>query len=407
MTNRKTDINGYIEIKDNPISKAGIYEYYGWEINAPDKDRLYRVLRSPEELSSHECIESFKGMPLINDHTMMGEGQKAPELVGIQGSIGDNVYFKNGVLYGNLRLYTNKIKDLINKGKRDLSCGYWSTYDFIKGVWNGKPYDAIQRIAGANHIALVDDGRCGNAVAVLDHNSTKNRFNNLLITFDNKAVAHMLNDEKQPDDYEDEDQNDDGQELPTSDDDMVEESQEHEQEEMHTLQTLKQIIDDGFAALNARIDAIQGKKSPVATDDEEPDDEELEQRKQPILTNDNDELDEEMEDKRKPEPAMDAKAIQRAVERELNKKAMLHSLNRELKIVAAIPVMDSSAKMAKYLADKAGLKCNEHTAMVALEAFATSERKHRRVTATQDSKSKTNAPAKPASDKSILKIGVY
>jgi len=406
MTNRKTDINGYIEIKDNPISKAGIYEYYGWEINAPDKDKLYRVLRSPEELSSPECIESFKGMPLINDHTMMGEGQKAPELVGIQGSIGDNVYFKNGVLYGNLRLYTNKIKGLIEKGKRDLSCGYWSTYDFIKGVWNGKPYDAIQRIAGANHIALVLDGRCGGEIAVLDHNSTKNRFNNLLITFDNKAVAHMLN-EKQPDDYEDKDEDqyrdEDSVELPTRDDDIVE-SEEHEQEEMHTLQTLKQIIDDGFAALNARIDAIQGKKAPVATDDEEPEEDE-EERKRPILTNDEDELDKEMEDKRKPEPAMDAKAIARSVEKELNQKAMLHSLNRELKIVAAIPAMDSSAKMAKYLADKAGLKCNEHTAMVALEAFATSERKHRHVTSTKDSK--PNAQAKPASDKSILKIGAY
>ena len=192
MTKQIKDANGFIEIPDNPISKVGVFDYLGSEISAPEPGKLYKVYRPADELSASACMDSFRGMPLVNDHTMLGDGQTDPAKKGIDGTIGDKVYFKDGTLYGNLRLYTDKIKNLVKSGKKDLSLGYYSRYEFTPGTWNGQAYDAIQRFISGNHIALVDAGRMGQTVAVLDQESRSN----LTITFDHKAVEMSLDTDK-------------------------------------------------------------------------------------------------------------------------------------------------------------------------------------------------------------------
>jgi len=166
MSNRVIDENGFIEIKDNPLSKVGVFDYLGSEIDAPESDKIYKVFRSEEVLK--DSVQYLKGKPFVNDHTMLGNNGVDASEKGVEGVIGDNVYYKDGVVYGNLRLFTSKIKELIEGGKKALSCGYWSKYIFEGGTWEGQGYDAIQQIVGGNHIALVDSGRMGQCVAVLD-----------------------------------------------------------------------------------------------------------------------------------------------------------------------------------------------------------------------------------------------
>jgi hypothetical protein len=55
-----------------------------------------------------------------------------------------------------------------NQGKKELSAGYHADHDFIPGTFNGQDYDAIQKNIIFNHVALVDRGRMGSNVAVLD-----------------------------------------------------------------------------------------------------------------------------------------------------------------------------------------------------------------------------------------------
>ena len=99
----------------------------------------------------------------------------------MQGVIGEEVYFKNGVLYGNLKLFSENLGELIESGeKRDLSCGYRCRYEIISGTYNGKHYDVIQRDIRGNHLASVTEGRMGPDVAVLD---------NLNFTFDAKEIT--------------------------------------------------------------------------------------------------------------------------------------------------------------------------------------------------------------------------
>jgi hypothetical protein len=174
---RVDDINGWPEIKDNPISKVGIFDYNGSQLpGAPDPNAMYRVYRPAEELADPETIESFKLIPWIDNHVMLGseeEGLTRPEEKGVQGVIGQEVRFdpdafEDGGLLGNLKLFSSAMVDSINAGKKELSAGYRCTYDWTPGEFNGQPYDCVQREIRGNHLALVKKGRMGPDVAVLD-----------------------------------------------------------------------------------------------------------------------------------------------------------------------------------------------------------------------------------------------
>lgn len=170
MSAREYDEFGFVEIMGNPISKEGVYPYHGSEIQgAPDIDKVYMVYRPAVELSHPETIESFKLLPLTNDHPtkLLGLGVPA-EKKGVDGVIGQDVYFDAPYLKGNIKIFSNNLQDLITDGKVELSPGYICKYEFIPGVFNGQKYDAIQREIRGNHLALVDEGRTGKDVAIMD-----------------------------------------------------------------------------------------------------------------------------------------------------------------------------------------------------------------------------------------------
>jgi hypothetical protein len=179
---RVSDTNGWYEIKDNPLSKVGVFPYSGASIGAPNPGEIYNVYRPEEELASYEALESFKLVPFINDHVMLGastEGLTPAEQKGVEGIIGESVYYKDGILYGNIKVFSENLAELIEAGKKELSAGYRCVYEMVSGVWNGIKYDAIQRNIRGNHLALVDQGRMGKEVSVLDH---------FKITFDAKDL---------------------------------------------------------------------------------------------------------------------------------------------------------------------------------------------------------------------------
>jgi hypothetical protein len=173
MSARVRDTNGWFEVKGNPLSKVGVFAYSGRQIGAPDPNKVYQVYRPPEELGSAETIESFKLLPWVDDHHMLGseeDGCLPAEQKGVQGVIGQDVYFSDGVLYGNIKLFSEAMATKLDNGKVELSCGYRCSYDFTPGTApDGKKYDVIQRQMRGNHLALVDEGRMGPDVAVLDH----------------------------------------------------------------------------------------------------------------------------------------------------------------------------------------------------------------------------------------------
>ena len=165
---RTHDLNGWFEVRDNPISKEGIFPYSGAQIGAPEPDRIYQIYRPAGELSDPDALASFRLLPIIDDHTMLGDGHTPTDDVDVAGVIGEDVRFEDGRLLANLKIYSQSLTEKIRNGKTELSCGYRCVYDFTPGVWNGQSYDAVQRQIRGNHLALVDEGRMGPDVRVLD-----------------------------------------------------------------------------------------------------------------------------------------------------------------------------------------------------------------------------------------------
>lgn len=176
-TLRQYDVNGWYEVPDNPISKAGIFPYSGRQVGHPDPamaDEVFAVYRPAEELAHPDCIASFRLLPWIDDHIMLGPeaeralGGVAAEEKGIGGVIGERVYFADGYLRGNIKVFSGRMAQLIAAGKKELSAGYRCRYDAEAGTWEGQPYQYVQRAIRGNHLALVDQGRMGPDVAVQD-----------------------------------------------------------------------------------------------------------------------------------------------------------------------------------------------------------------------------------------------
>jgi hypothetical protein len=192
-TARQMDLNGWTEVRGNPLSKVGVFTYGPGKIRgAPDPSRSYEIYRPADELGAQDCVDSFKLIPWIDDHVMLGPteaGRVPPERKGVQGVVGEDVYFDQaeGTLRGNIKVFGETMKRLIDAGKTQLSCGYTCVYDWTAGVFNGKRYDAVQRQIRGNHLALVRQGRMGPDVAVLDGSSTP--FDNFVFAFDVKDAT--------------------------------------------------------------------------------------------------------------------------------------------------------------------------------------------------------------------------
>lgn len=172
---KEIDHNDYWYIKDNPLSKVGVFPYLGRQISEDlEPDKIYQVLRPEEELNSQETLDSFKLVPIVDDHTMLGTkpGMMPAEEKGVHGVIGDDVYFKDGIIYGDLKIFSESLKEEIENGKKELSMGYFCDYELKNGEYEGIPYQAVQRNLRINHVALVDEGRMGADVRVMDRQIT-------------------------------------------------------------------------------------------------------------------------------------------------------------------------------------------------------------------------------------------
>ncbi|MCP4831100.1 MAG: DUF2213 domain-containing protein, partial [Gammaproteobacteria bacterium] len=105
------------------------------------------------------------------------------------GVTGEKIYFENDTLYGNIKLYSQSMANAVEAGKEDLSLGYACKYKFgVEGIFNDSVYDAIQYDIRGNHLALVDEGRMGKEVSVMDAALSSETF-----TLDHKRLIPMKN----------------------------------------------------------------------------------------------------------------------------------------------------------------------------------------------------------------------
>lgn len=153
---------GYLICQNVPLARTGTQEYAPVEIGLSGTNMI-TVYRTPEEVFSPATIASFEGLPVANNHPP--EDVNANNVSVYQRGHVQNVRRGEGdqsdLLLGDLLITHPDLIDAIQKGKREVSCGYqcnWVTED-------GKVY---QRAIRGNHVAVVDQGRAGPRVAIKD-----------------------------------------------------------------------------------------------------------------------------------------------------------------------------------------------------------------------------------------------
>lgn len=180
MSARVKDVNGFYEVPRNPLSKVGVFPYTKKSIGYPgwenDPGGIVQVYRPAEELGHPDTVKSFRLLPWVDDHAMLGDPTNDPTLTpveqkGAHGTIGEQVEYdpNDRTLYGNIKLWSSSLADAVDAGKKELSMGFRCVYEFVAGIFEGAPFQAIQRTIRGNHQASVDHGRMGPGVAVLDH----------------------------------------------------------------------------------------------------------------------------------------------------------------------------------------------------------------------------------------------
>ena len=196
---REKDVDGRLRVAKSNISKANVCPYRGgeipgWRALGLDENRVYNLLRDPEEL--RKAAKSLNGVPLLIKHTPVSAADHRPN--DVVGSLGSDADFDGTYLTNSLYVNAQYAIDGIESGKqRELSPGYRYTPDMTPGNFNGTAYDGVMREIVFNHVALVEDGRTGPDVVVGDEALKENhmkttRFAALLLASTAAHVAPLL-----------------------------------------------------------------------------------------------------------------------------------------------------------------------------------------------------------------------
>lgn len=121
---------------------------------------------SPEELFHPDSIASARMMPLTDNHPdkLMVTPENAQDVT--VGSTGENVRQDGSFLRVPVKVTAKSGIESVERGRRQLSCGYRAMVVKRDGVHNGVPYTHVQKNRRYNHLALVDQARAGAAASL-------------------------------------------------------------------------------------------------------------------------------------------------------------------------------------------------------------------------------------------------
>ena len=167
---RSKDSNGFLIIKDNPIAKAGVFDYLLSELKQDIEQKDDKVVKVYRPFSELERIkDSFANKPIKMYHHWVGD-----ECETADGAIGSNITIDeaNEYLRADLIIYNPKLIEAIEKNELvELSPAYTGKEIAENGRYNGEAYEYKQELGEVNHLAVVEIGRSGKDLKIYDSKS--------------------------------------------------------------------------------------------------------------------------------------------------------------------------------------------------------------------------------------------
>jgi uncharacterized protein len=121
---------------------------------------IQKELRLPDEVFKEDAINSFKLLPITDDHPQEEVNSDNSKELAV-GFTGEDIKRQDSYLLTKLKITDKKAIDAINSGKRGLSYGYKVNLIKKDGVYKGEKYDYVQTNIKGNHLAIVYQGRAG------------------------------------------------------------------------------------------------------------------------------------------------------------------------------------------------------------------------------------------------------
>lgn len=250
LTKRSYDDNGFLIIQDNPIAKAGVFDYLGSEVNLQDdlKDSIVKVCRPFSDLEKNKDL--FKGKPIKFNHIWVGKNEDSNVAEGaIYGDVrADEPYLKADII-----IYDSNLIQKIESGEVvELSPAYEANIIKENGTYKGETYAYRQELKSVNHLAVVECGRSGSDLKIQDSNLQGAKKMSKKVTFKD-ALSDLLKRFKDNDEIEAEAKQDDAE---LQDNELVEK----------IIELAKK---DDFENENDKVSAILELIKSIKTDDNE------------------------------------------------------------------------------------------------------------------------------------------
>lgn len=164
------DSTGFLTAPVN-LARVGVQHYMGYELGLTDRlfDKI-GVFRSPEEVFHPDSLDSFTNLTATDDHpeALVTVLNVKDLQVGTVSGVSSNT--EKGVITGVVTITDVQTIKAIQNGKYEVSVGYSNDLKQANGVYNGIAYEYVQTNIRANHLAIVDAGRCGpDCKIITDH----------------------------------------------------------------------------------------------------------------------------------------------------------------------------------------------------------------------------------------------
>lgn len=123
---------------------------------------ILKELRPPSEVFNVDSMKTLANVPVTNQHPKPGLLDTANAknfTIGFTGDSVDRVEEKYLQVY--VTVFDQTTMDQAEQGMQEVSCGYVCDLDPTPGIFDGEPYDVVQKNIVYNHLAIVPRGRAG------------------------------------------------------------------------------------------------------------------------------------------------------------------------------------------------------------------------------------------------------
>jgi hypothetical protein len=148
------------------MCRSGIQDYVGFELGltGDDAKKIFNVLRHPDDVLHPDSVKTYTNLPVTDDHPSEGwvhiDNVKALQK-GQVSNITEDTKDDEVILKGDMVITDADLISKVNSGKVEVSVGYSYKLEREPGEYKGVNYDFKYTDITANHLSVVDAGRCG------------------------------------------------------------------------------------------------------------------------------------------------------------------------------------------------------------------------------------------------------